>query len=350
MKHLGGALAVLLLSMAAWAQWDQPTLEDYQSHYTVIPVPPGNRNELMPEPGEGTKKFLAREKMASEIAAIQKKYNRTVDKLTQRDEKDEGQIIRMINRIAPIYGVAPIHVLGALIGEHTFNVDLADTIIQDGALHALSWWRGLWGGGDLKVADLVKTPEVQQQCEELKPGSRYEYWTCIDYVWNRDFRGQYKYGRRWDDRGLIMAFFNPTGVGRTYGLGQMSPLRVLMTTDIVHNYSPNMPSLDVTDAKDVYEAVLDPETTIHYLAANIRVAIDYYKEIAGFDISDNPGITATLYNLGKEKARAMKLYRENLKSLRSGGELIYPEENYYGWWINYKREDLEKMLAKYPAD
>ena len=45
--------------------------------------------------------------------------------------------------------------------------------------------------------------------------------------------------------------------------------------------------------------------------ATLKKSIDAYAEIAGFDISQNPGITATLYNVGNPEARAHALKREN---------------------------------------
>ena len=64
-------------------------------------------------------------------------------------------------------------------------------------------------------------------------------------------------------------------------------------------------------APEVYAAVMDPDTSLHYVAAIIRHDIDAYRSIAGFDISGNPGITATLYNTGSAIARARALAEEN---------------------------------------
>ncbi len=55
----------------------------------------------------------------------------------------------------------------------------------------------------------------------------------------------------------------------------------------------------------------------------------------------NPGVTATVYNIGFELQRAQKIANMNKKSR----EIIYPEENYYGWAINAKVEDLKLLAA-----
>ncbi|MEK1928066.1 MAG: DUF1402 family protein, partial [Rhizobium giardinii] len=71
----------------------------------------------------------------------------------------------------------------------------------------------------------------------------------------------------------------------------------------------------------------------------IRHSIDAYKSIAGMDISGNPGITATLYNVGNPDQRAAALAARN-----QGGEVQWPEENYYGWLVNDKLAELKALL------
>ncbi len=56
---------------------------------------------------------------------------------------------------------------------------------------------------------------------------------------------------------------------------------------------------------------MDPDLTLPYVAATLKKAIDAYNNIAGFDISQNPGITATLYNVGNPEGRARALKAEN---------------------------------------
>lgn len=70
------------------------------------------------------------------------------------------------------------------------------------------------------------------------------------------------------------------------------------------------------------------------MAAVIRTSIDAYAEIAGYDISANPGITATLYNLGDVRMRAAEA--------KSRGTM--PQENYYGWLVNDKLAELEPLV------
>ncbi|TKB05897.1 MAG: DUF1402 family protein, partial [Mesorhizobium sp.] len=103
--------------------------------------------------------------------------------------------------------------------------------------------------------------------------------------------------------------FQPYYAGQTFGLGQLNPLTALQMSDLVHKVS-GLPELDVGDPNAVYKTIMDPDLTLPYVAATIRKSIDAYKNIAGFDISGNPGITSTLYNVGNPEQRAYALKAE----------------------------------------
>src|SRR5690606_34163448 len=127
-------------------------------------------------------------------------------------------------------------------------------------------------------------------------------------------------------------------------IGQLNPLTALEMTDMVHEIS-GLPKIDHRDPQQVYRAIMDPDVTLDYVAATIRTAIEAYNRIAGFDISHNPGITATLYNLGNPETRAARLAAENRLRRKQGLGLQLPEENYYGWLINDKIDELEALAA-----
>ena len=111
-----------------------------------------------------------------------------------------------------------------------------------------------------------------------------------------------------------------------------------MLTDMVSRVS-GFERLDENDAAGVYKAIMDPDQSLAYMAASIRHSIDAYKSIAGMDISDNPGITSTLYNVGNPDQRAAALAARN-----KGGDVHWPEENYYGWLVNDKLAELKALL------
>ena len=102
--------------------------------------------------------------------------------------------------------------------------------------------------------------------------------------------------------------------------------------------------IDVTDGKEVYGTIMDPKKTLPYIAATLASSIEAYRDYAGFDISDNPGITATLYNTGSPIARAQALLRKYKRRMRAGKSLIKPQENYYGWLINDREDELRSLF------
>jgi hypothetical protein len=106
-----------------------------------------------------------------------------------------------------------------------------------------------------------------------------------------------------------------------------------------------LPPLDMNKAPEVYHAVMDPDSSLQYVAATIREAIETYKSIAGFDISKNPGLTATLYNTGGVANRARQLRATNDSRRADGLAPLMPRENYYGWFVNEKLDELKKLVA-----
>ena len=112
-------------------------------------------------------------------------------------------------------------------------------------------------------------------------------------------------------------FFQPFYAGQTFGLGQLNPLTALQMSDLVNRVS-GLPKLDAGRPNQVYETIMDPDLTLPYVAAALKKSIDAYSQIAGFDISQNPGITATLYNVGNPEARASALRSENQKRQAQG--------------------------------
>ncbi len=135
--------------------------------------------------------------------------------------------------------------------------------------------------------------------------SNYGKWDCRETVWNRQFAGKAAGGRSWPATRLNRVFFQPMYAGQTFGVGQLGPIVALSVTDLVHAKS-GLPLLSIDDAPQVFSQIMNPDASMYYIAASIRVSIDNYKQIAGFDISQNAGILATLYNLGDSATRAVR--------------------------------------------
>jgi len=294
-------------------------------------VPPGNVHaEQPPVPG------ASKRRTQSSGGTFEKKY-RKVYNLLKNDKKLRLKIVQQ----ASAYGIDPMHIVGAIVGEHTYNVDAYDRL-QTYYVKAISYLSSKltfeYDGEDVSV--FIQRPQFAE-CAD-KSGS-YALWTCRERVWNRDFKGKSVGGTAFPNDRFSAVFFQPFYAGQTFGIGQLNPLTALQMSDLVARVS-GFPRLDVADPNQVYETIMDPDLTLAYVAATLRTSIDAYREIAGFDISQNPGITATLYNVGNPQARAYALKRENEDRAAKGQAPRPPEENYYGWLVNEKLPELQALF------
>ena len=289
-------------------------------------VPSGNRNVEQPAiPGASVRRTKAGK------TSFDVKYEKVRDLL-----RTDSALVGKIKKTASTYGIAPIHMVGAIVGEHTYNVDAYDSL-QSYYVKAASYAGNSFRFGykDESISDFVSRSEFAE-CTDLSDS--YRLWTCRENVWEDRFRGKSVGGVSYPNNRFSAVFFQPFYAGQTFGLGQINPLTALMLSDLVHEKS-GYRKLDENDAADVYKAIMDPDISLAFMAAVIRKSIDDYREIAGVDISGNPGLTATLFNIGGSQQRA-----QILASRRSSGAANWPEENYYGWLINDRLEELQSLL------
>ncbi|TGQ38598.1 DUF1402 family protein [Mesorhizobium sp. M00.F.Ca.ET.216.01.1.1] len=294
-------------------------------------VPPGNRNAEQPDiPGASSRRTQATN------TTFQAKYRKVYALL-----RNDADLRDKIKEAAAAYGIDPMHIVGAIVGEHTYNVDAYDRL-QTYYVKAISYLSSrlsfTYDGED--VSDFVQRPEFAR-CAG-KSGS-YDLWECREQVWNRSFRGKTVGGESFPNDRFGATFFQPYYAGQTFGLGQLNPLTALQMSDLVHKVS-GLPELDVSDPNAVYKTIMDPDLTLPYVAATIRKSIDAYRSIAGFDISANPGITSTLYNTGNPEQRAYALKVENDRRRAAGESEKLPAENYYGWLVNDKLPELKALF------
>jgi hypothetical protein len=294
-------------------------------------VPAGNRNAEQPAIPYGSIK-----RTRSGKGTFDKKYVK-IRTMLERNKK----LIRKIKKAANAYNIDPIHIVGALVGEHTYNVDALDRY-QTYYVKALAYL-----DQDLSfqykgqhVMDFVKKREFSR-CFEIK--TSYDKWSCREYVWNSKFRGKRVGGTAYPNDRFGRVFFQPLYAGQTFGLGQLNPLTALKVTDIV-NRTSRLKRLKAKNAGQIYKTIMDPDSTLLYMAAVLKNSIDVYKKYSDFDISSNPGVTATLYNLGNVKTRAQTLAAKNKKRKAQGKSPALPEENYYGWLINEKVGELQQLF------
>ena len=316
MRHLLTSLALAALVLV-----HQP----YPSQAMDI-VPAGNRNAEQPHvPGASVRRTKAGR------TSFDAKYEKVRDLLA-----NDRALMEKVKSTARQYGIDPIHMVGAIVGEHTYNVDAYDRL-QSYYIKAASYAGNSFrfGHDGESISDFVNRPEFAA-CAG-KEGS-YALWSCRETVWNKRFKGKRIGDRSYPNNRFSAVFFQPFYAGQTFGIGQINPLTALMLTDMVAKVS-GYRKLDETDAAGVYEAIMDPDTSLAYMAASIRQSIDAYRSIGGVDISNNPGLTATLYNVGNPRARASAF-----AARRAAGEAKWPEENYYGWLVNDKLAELQGLL------
>ena len=87
----------------------------------VIVVPPGNQNEKQPKIFSGSRALTF-----FGGGTFKTKYDKVYNLL-----KGNPKLIAEIKRVAGIYGIDPIHILGAIVGEHVFNYDIRDNLTNE---------------------------------------------------------------------------------------------------------------------------------------------------------------------------------------------------------------------------
>lgn len=289
-------------------------------------VPPGNRNaEQPPIPRDST------QRTEETKTTFEAKYKKIIELLAS-----DKTLISKIKTTAAAYDIDPVHMVGAIVGEHTYNVDAYDRL-QTYYVQALSYAgnRFRFGFGDETIAQFLARPQFEK-CGAFADNS-YKLWTCREDVWDKDFKGKTVDKTAFPKDRFNKVFFQPFYAGQTFGLGQQTPLMALTYSDAVAKIS-GYPKLSENRAGEVYDAIMNPDKSLAYMAASIHASIEDYKTIARLDISKNPGITATLYNIGGSEERA--------RALRARGGL--PEENYFGWLVNDRLKELKALLEDQP--
>ncbi|WP_032925331.1 DUF1402 family protein [Mesorhizobium loti] len=314
MTALQRLLLIPLLAAFSWSGTAQAS--------GLVVVPPGNRSQTQPTIPDAS---------ATRTRAFKTTYAEKYEKIIAL-LKREKKLVAHIKQVAAAYDIDPIHIVGALVGEHTYNVTAVGSV-QTYYVKALSY-SGLdfsFRYKGVPVQTFVQRPEFAA-CAQA--GDSSALWSCRDRVWVEHFRGKTVDGVTYEAQTFQQAFFQPFFAGQTFGLGQISPLTALEVTDLVNRVS-GYDKLTPDHPQAIYRDVMDPDRSIVYIAAIVRDAIDAYKE-QGFDISGNPGITATLYNVGQPRQRAA--------ALANGKGRKLPVENYYGWLVNDKLDDLRSLL------
>ena len=191
----------------------------------IVTVPEGNRNVSQPRvPGASVKRTRQTK------TTFDRKYEKIRDLL-----KQDAKLRSKISKAAAKYGIDPLHIAGALVGEHTYNVDAYDRL-QSYYIKAMAYASGgisfSYGGED--IDSFIKRDEFER-CTSLSDS--FDLWTCREQVWEKTFRGKRVNGRKYPNDRFSAVFFQPFYAGQTFGLGQLNPLTALKHTDKVNRIS-----------------------------------------------------------------------------------------------------------------
>jgi hypothetical protein len=114
------------------------------------------------------------------------------------------------------------------------------------------------------------------------------------------------------------------------GLGQIHVESAAEVEDVAAKIEGRPPR----SSEKIGEVLLTPEGAIAYTAAILRAAQDEYAK-NGFDISKEPEILTTVFNLGKFKEKAAAAASEKRE----------PRPNYFGFYVQKNMNLLEETIA-----
>jgi hypothetical protein len=236
-------------------------------------------------------------------------------------------LIKEAVRVAKRFGIDPLHILGPIVGENTFN-GFIDRTIQN-------HYHQMFAQSDIETMSRKMTQLTRAADGNgcfTAPISNYWKWRCLLFYSTFD-----------NSNGGMMSggFYSLKGSG-TFGIAQMQPFLLWSLNDIV-SQKMGYKKFDITDLESPMRIIFDNRQMLAYLAANAVVSIEVYKMVAGVDISDNPGLTTTLYNVGDEYRRAYNFNELRARSKRA--EL--PKVNYLGWYVNNFEVEIRAYLRKY---
>ena len=115
--------------------------------------------------------FASTKRTAATKSSFEAKYQKVLDLL-----KNDPDLREKIKKIAAQYGISPIHMVGAIVGEHTYNVNAYDRL-QTYYVKALAYVASdiTFENNGESVTDFVARPEFEK-CNSLS-GSE-DLWIC----------------------------------------------------------------------------------------------------------------------------------------------------------------------------
>jgi hypothetical protein len=217
-------------------------------------------------------------------------------------------------KVARLYDVDPVAVIGAVVGEQVFNSSL-DRVLEDNL-------GNFYNSDFVRLSKILRTGaqlEPIQECMGSTELTNFWKWRCMNFYYSTI------YG---DPLSLKLK------KASTCGIAQFNPVLVWAYNDLVVETS-RLPVIEYGDLKASTKTVLTPKEILHYLGAYAKNIRKIYRELTCYDIGQNPGLTTTLYNIGNEDDKA------NLT--RKLGRV--PQVNYMGWFINHFESVIREELS-----
>lgn len=317
--------------MSLYTELDQKFTQSELQKMRVTPKGNGGLTEI---PEVARLRVYSRAVLNGEWEALLKSGRETEFALTLGKNKipkildtlnEQGLIAEAI-RLGKAFNIHPMHILGPIIGENSFNGAI-DQTIQDS-------FTKLFNESDFKTMStrmkMISEDKTTIGCMDLKT-SNYWKWRCILH--------NSGYLANGSNRDFIFWFYQISNKGQgTFGLGQIQPFLLWSVNDLVVERTKtlgyNYKKFHLTDLKTPFQIIYNNKEMLAYIAAMAYVSIHVYKSVASVDISQNPGLTTTLYNLGDEYQRAY------MASTRGGT----PQVNFMGWYINHFEDSMNNYL------
>ena len=232
-------------------------------------------------------------------------------------ELKKRNLIEQAKKVAAVYGVDPVNLIAPIVTEAVFNPYSLKNRTQNVAASLMSLV-----GYNSKVAEILYQAQTSH-CRSL-PNS-YVRLNCAKIS-------------------ISPVILIQTGVFKdpslqTYGIGQFSPLRAMMLSDLMF-YVSGFKKFDEKNLSAAFAIVLDDDKVLHAIAANTVMEIAAYQRIAGIDISHRPDLIATLYNIGNEVRNAT-----SLRFVREMNPSAQPRNNYFGRYV-FEVEDLLRAAVR----
>ena len=242
------------------------------------------------------------------------------------DTLNEQGLLAEAIKLGKIFNINPLHILGPIIGENSFNGSIDQTIQNSFAK--------MFNESDFEVMSsrmkMITEDPKAKGCMTVA-AANYWKWRCLLH--------NTSYLANGSNRDFTWWFYQISNTGKgTFGLGQAQPYLLWSVSDLVVQktkpFGYNYKTYALTDLKTPFQIIFNNKEMLAYIAAMTYLSINVYKQVAKVDISQNPGLTTTLYNLGDEYQRAY------LVTLRDSD----PQVNFMGWYVNKFEDAIEKYL------